>query len=161
MAAAFDDENKSELGRAFVAKGSSLTSFADEAGDGDAPRYADASRYADDDTGNFGDGGGCRRRRFAEGADADEAPRRRRADGPRVRWADGAAEVVEFTVTPYLNPEQQLGLIEAEAADAREEEAERRRAAGLTPLVDYDDDDDEDVDAEAYASGSKLSAATV
>ena len=84
------------------------TAFADESEENDGPKYREVCA-ADGDDDDF-----RRRRRFAEGDGSDDRPPRRRAGGSRVCWADASelATVVEYTVAPFLTPEQQLGRAE-------------------------------------------------
>ena len=85
-----------------------VTAFADESEENDGPKYREVCA-ADGDDDDF-----RRRRRFAEGDGSDDRPPRRRAGGSRVCWADASelATVVEYTVAPFLTPEQQLGRAE-------------------------------------------------
>jgi hypothetical protein len=67
------------------------------------------------------------------------------------------ADEAEYVVMPRLSFEQQIALLEAEAADARVEERRRLREAGAldgNPLVDYPDDESGEEEEEEGGSAA-------
>lgn len=67
------------------------------------------------------------------------------------------ADEAEYMVVPRLSSEQQIALLEAEAADARVEERRRLREMGAldgAPLVDYPDDDEVEEDGDDGGSAA-------
>jgi hypothetical protein len=76
----------------------------------------------------------------------------------QVSWRAGAvADETEYVVVPHLTQDQQMALLEAEAADALAEERRRLRESGAldgAPLVDYPDDDEEEEEPEDWGNAA-------